>query len=376
MLRLALIVNEPPPYRIPVFNRVAAHPGIQLQVIFCCRREPNRAWDLPGMHFEHRFLNERITTVAGRYIHNNPEVLWALSRFAPDVVIGNGFNPTHLYAFAWCRLKNLPYIPMTDGTLMSERSLSRLHLGLRRYIYARAPAAIAASRGGLALYQKYGLPPSMCYQSCLCIDNERFRPTEPALEKAYDFIFCGRIEAAKQPAFALEVASRCAQILGRKVSILFVGSGSQLESLQVWAKACSDRVAVTFHGFAKQAELPDLYRSARIFLFPTLADVWGVVANEACASGLPVLSSPHAGVANELVLENQNGHILELNAERWAESASALLAQPQRLRAFGQRSLLMVQTYHFEAAAHGMIQASLASQQTAKTLRTGLRGTA
>jgi hypothetical protein len=35
-----------------------------------------------------------------------------------------------------------------------------------------------------------------------------------------------------------------------------------------------------------------------------------------------------------------------------------------------------VQTYNFEAAAHGMIQAALASQQTAKTLQTGLRGTA
>ncbi len=127
MLKIALVVNEPPPYRIPVFNLIARAPGIHLQVIFCCRREPNRLWDLPPVAFEHVFLKERIRTVNGRYIHNNPDVLLALSRFKPDVVLGNGFNPTHLYAFAWTRALRRAYVAMTDGTLQSEQSLSAFH---------------------------------------------------------------------------------------------------------------------------------------------------------------------------------------------------------------------------------------------------------
>ena len=94
MPKLALVLNEPPPYRIPILNRVAATPDMQLRVIFCCRREPNRFWDLPAMQFDAVYLRERITTVNGRYIHNNPDVLAALTRFSPDAVIGNGFNPT------------------------------------------------------------------------------------------------------------------------------------------------------------------------------------------------------------------------------------------------------------------------------------------
>ena len=81
MPRLALVVNEPPPYRITVFNRLAALPGIDLRVIFCCRREPNRQWNLPRMEFDHVFLRERIRTVHGRYIHNNPDVLLALTSY-------------------------------------------------------------------------------------------------------------------------------------------------------------------------------------------------------------------------------------------------------------------------------------------------------
>lgn len=355
MPKLALVVNEPPPYRIPVFNRVAAMPGMQLQVIFCCRREPNRLWDLPAMQFDHVFLHDRITTVNGRYIHNNPDVWPALSRFGPDVVIGNGFNPTHLYTMAWCALHRRPYVPMTDGTLKSEQGLSRVHLGLRRLAYRRAKAFIAASDGGIALYESYGIPRSACFRSCLCTDNVRFR--SDAAAPRHDFIFCGRLEPGKRPEFAIEVAARCAELLMRKTRLLFVGSGSMEPALRLLAAAHADKVDVAFNGFAAQRELPALYQSSKVFLFPTEADVWGVVANEACAAGLPVIVSPHAGVADELVVDGRNGFVRELDLDAWADAAASLLSNDALREAYGQRSRVMVEAYSFDHAAQGIVDA-------------------
>lgn len=367
MTTLALVVNEPPPYRIPVFNRIAAHPGLRLQVIFCCRREPNREWDLPAIAFDHQFLRERITMVGGRYIHNNPDVLLALSRLRPDAVIGNGFNPTHLYAMAWCAVRGRPYLPMTDGTLQSERILGPTHRRLRRWTYGRARAAIAASRGGLALYRSYGVPQSACFQSCLCVANERFRPPVPDGPRPWDFLFCGRLEPGKRPAFALAVALQVARRLRRKTRLLFVGSGSLTGGLQAQAAACASDVETGFHGFASQAELPHLYRSAKLFLFPTEADVWGVVANEACAAGLPVIVSPHAGVAGELVVDGRNGYVRELDVMAWADAAAPLLSDERRRRGHAERSLLMVEPYRFEAAAAGIIDACMAATGVASS---------
>ena len=361
MTTLALVVNEPPPYRIPVFNRVAAHPGLRLHVIFCCRREPNREWDLPAIAFEHQFLRERISTVHGRYIHNNPDVLLALSRLRPDLVIGNGFNPTHLYAMVWCIAHRCPYVPMTDGTLQSERGLGPAHRRLRRWTYGRARALIAASQGGLALYRSYGVPRSACFLSCLCVANERFRPTVPDGPRPWDFVFCGRLEAGKRPAFALEVAQQVARRLQRKTRILFVGSGSLGGMLRAQAANCASEVETGFHGFASQAELPQLYRSAKLFLFPTEADVWGVVANEACAAGLPVIVSPHAGVAGELVVDGRNGFVRTLDVDAWADAAAHLLSNEHRRRGHAERSLLMVESYRFDAAAAGIIEACAAA---------------
>ena len=363
MLKLAIVVNEPPPYRIPVFNLIARNSSISLRVIFCCRREPNRLWDLPSIEFDHVFLREHIRTVRGRYIHNNPDVLVALSRFRPDVVLGNGFNPTHLYAFAWSRLMRRAYIAMTDGTLRSEQSLSNLHVRLRRYVYQRAGAFVAASQGGLGLYRSYNVPAARCFRSCLAVDNARFHPHDAGTEKKWDFLFAGRLEPGKQPEFAMDVALQCAQRLGRRLTMLYVGSGSEEVALRRLAETRRQQLSVHFHGFASQGELPELYRSAKIFLFPTRADVWGVVANEACAAGLPVIVSPHAGVAEELVVDEHNGYVRPLDVQAWADCALDLLENSDRLRAMGERSLLLVKPYCFESAAEGIIDAAKAARE-------------
>jgi glycosyltransferase involved in cell wall biosynthesis len=355
--KIAFVTNEPAPYRIPALNRMAAASDISLHVIFCCEREPNREWNLPPMDFERTFLRERITTINDRYIHNNIDVIAALKKLAPDVVVTGGFNPTHLYSFAYALVKRVAHVAMTDGTLDSEKDLSVFHRMVRRFVYARSRAFISASQGGKKLFESYGVPESHCFRACLCVENADYFPQREQAEGRFDFIFCGRIEAVKNPFFALDVALRVSKNLGRKVSMLFVGAGSLLEEVRKSASMFPDQLEVTFNGFALQHELPSLYRSARLFIFPTLWDPWGVVANEACAAGLPVLVSPYAGVAGELILDGENGFICELDAQLWAERATSLLSEPNLYRQFSQASRALVSKFTFDAASAGIVSA-------------------
>ncbi|SNS74306.1 Glycosyltransferase involved in cell wall bisynthesis [Noviherbaspirillum humi] len=356
-LKLAIITNHPPPFRIPVFERIAATPGIELLVIFCSRREPNRQWKVPPLTFNHLFLKERFVTRGDNFIHNNPDVLPALVKFGPDAVVTTGFNPTFLYAFAYCLASGVKHIPMTDGTEVSEQALSRWHKTLRRFIYSRSGSFIAASAGGERLYQSYGVEAERCFKSCLCIDNTSYLEADPE-SRAFDFIFCGRIVPGKNPLFALDVAAEAARRLQRRVSILFVGSGSQEEAVRRAAEQHAGLVDAHFNGFASQDELPGLYRSAKVFLFPTLADVWGVVANEACAAGLPIIVSPHAGTAGELILDQQNGFICDLDVGAWSERAVQLLTDDDLWQGFSERSREIVSGYSFDHAAAGVVAAA------------------
>src|SRR5689334_12236252 len=60
--KVTLVENIPTPYRVPVFNRVAADPRLDFTAIFCAEREPNRQWDLGPLSFRRVFLKERFTT--------------------------------------------------------------------------------------------------------------------------------------------------------------------------------------------------------------------------------------------------------------------------------------------------------------------------
>jgi len=332
-------------------------PGVDLQVVFCSEREPNRQWELPPLQFNHVFLKERFVTRGSNFIHNNPDVLSALQTLSPDVVITTGFNPTYLYAFAYALARGIPHVPMTDGTDASEEALSKWHKVVRRIVYWRSQAFIAASRGGLRLYASYGIPAQRCFQSCLCIDNDAYLHGRMDGKKKYDLIFCGRIVEAKNPLFTLQVAHGVAVKLSRKISVLFVGTGEQEQEVRQEAAAQTALVDTTFYGHAAQEDLPALYASARIFMFPTVRDVWGVVANEACAAGLPIMVSPHAGVVGELVVDGENGFVCELELTHWIERVALLLSNDDMYQRFALRSASLVSRYTFDHAAAGIVEA-------------------
>lgn len=355
-LRVAMVTNIPAPYRLPVFEQVAGVPGVDLCVYFCSGREPDREWDLEKSAFKQVYLHEKFITFHGRYIHTNPDIWRQLRAFRPDVVITTGFNPTHLLAYAHARWSGARHVAMTDGTLQSESKLTSIHRWIRRIVYAGSSSFIGASNGSLDLYRSYGIDESRMFKSHLCTNNSAFF-INSHVGKRFDFIFCGRFVTGKNPLFAIQVAQRVSQILRRRVSILFVGSGDLESDLHLLANEAAQEVDCVFAGFARQHQLPHLYGSARILLFPTQRDVWGVVVNEACAAGLPIIVSPFAGSVGELVRDKVNGFVLPLNDQQWADAAARLLSDDRLYLEMSTRSREMVQDFNFENAVAGIVSA-------------------
>ena len=79
----------------------------------------------------------------------------------------------------------------------------------------------------------------------------------------------------------------------------------KLNSYKLKTPAESD--CVIFAGFRQVEELPIFYAEAGAFIHPAVSEPWGLVINEAMASGLPILSSGNVGAAEELVQEGVNG---------------------------------------------------------------------
>jgi len=345
----------PVPYRERVHEYVAAELGDRYHVVYAIDREPDRQWKLKIGDYSHTFLRRAYIPFQGRVIHANYDIWPVLDAFKPDIVITAGFNPTHLLAFAWSRVHRARHIPFTDGWLKSERQrLTPLHVALRRYVYSRSDAFIGASQRSLELYRHYGAPDAALFQSHLCADNARFA-AQPNRPREFDLLFSGQLKPRKLPMFFAQVAG----ILRRRrsdLSALILGDGPERHAMQ--SELSARGVRHHFAGFVEQAELPAQYARCRLMMFPTEDDAWGVVANEACAAGIPVITCSYAGSAGELVEHGKNGYVLPLDAPTWAMHAERLLDDESLRETFARNAIEKVSGYTYRIAAQGILSAA------------------
>lgn len=340
------LTNIPAPYREKMHEILSDSKQINYTVIYCSDLEPNRQWKFDKGRYNMVYLSHTAT----KMIHNNFNVIKHLNDYNPDVVISTGFNPTMLYSFIWCKLKGKKFIPFTDGTYDSEKSLSSLHKLVRRIVFRFSASFIGASLGSMRLYDSYEIPKNKTFKSCLCIENQKFN--NQVLDKKYDLMFSGQLIERKMPLFFAEVAKEVKEQTG-DCNVLILGDGPLRNDLI----ALLTKYGITFDyaGFVQPSSLPWYYSQCKIFLFPTLNDPWGIVANEACAAGLPVITCDAAGAANDLIVHDLNGYVLPLETKTWVNHICGLLSAPHKLELLSANAVKIVQKYNHQLSANGIL---------------------
>jgi glycosyltransferase involved in cell wall biosynthesis len=167
-------------------------------------------------------------------------------------------------------------------------------------------------------------------------------------------MFAGQFIARKMPHFFVDVLERM-QKANPDVSAVLMGDGP--ERPEVLRRLDRLRIRYEYAGFVPNDRVAATFASARIYLFPTSLDAYGVVANEALAVGTPVICNDEPGAAGEVVLHGRTGYVLPLDPGIWAARALELLAAPALYRCLSDAGFEHVQKYSFRAAA-GELQAA------------------
>jgi glycosyltransferase involved in cell wall biosynthesis len=103
-----------------------------------------------------------------------------------------------------------------------------------------------------------------------------------------------------------------------------------------------DRIILT--GGVSRAEVGGHLRESRVFVLPSLQEGLGIVALEAMACALPVISLPNGGT-DEIVTTSGGGRLVrERSAETLAKAIIAMLEEPEAAREMGRRGLSFVAT--------------------------------
>lgn len=315
--RVALLTNFVPPYRRPLYEQVAQRVG-ELRVFVSVPSESNRVWrpDWSGINVTvQRTITLKRTWRHPQgfddvsYVHFPYDTLWQLWRCRPDVILSAEMGLRSLQAALYRAI--VPSSRLIVWATLSEHSEQGrgwMRPKLRRWLLRRVDGVFVNGRSGGRYVRRFEVPDDCIFVVPTSFDVEPYLnvPLSRTDDRAHRLLYVGQLVPRKGVDLLLGALSRWGAANPReRAELVVAGDGEQRAALE--SRALPANVALSFLGNQDYARLKSVYADAGILAFPTLADEWGLVVNEAMAAGLPVLGSLYGQSVEELVTDGETG---------------------------------------------------------------------
>jgi glycosyltransferase involved in cell wall biosynthesis len=375
--RLVTLSEIIAPYRIPVFNALARHDGIDLHVIFLAESDPKlRQWLVykDEIDFSYQILPSRRQTFLGHNLILNRGLRDSLRQAAPDTILCGGYNYVASWqALSWAHGNQIPFVLWVESTNRDLRSRRSAIEFLKKRFMRSCSAFVVPGRSSFEYLRSYGTLEEDIFMAPNAVDIELFGRRAAVVHEnnaihrqtlqlpARFFLFVGRLVTEKGVFDLLAAYGRLPAELRAEIGLVFVGEGVARSELSRRAVDIEPG-NVHFSGFAQREQLASFYALAEVFVFPSHTDPWGLVVNEAMACGLPVISTDVAGCTADLVEHGRNGRVVRAGDVSQLASTMEELARDASLRSrMGNQSRELIQQYSPEACAAGIANAVLSS---------------
>lgn len=358
-MRVLYLSNIPSPYRVDYFNELGK--SCDLTVLF----ETNASAERDEEWKRYRFEHFRGIILKGRRVNADtafcPSVIKYLKKGQYDVVVVTVLaSPTALLAVNTLQRRKIPYFYEGDGGFAGKTT--GLKARIKHYIISNAYKCFSTSAEFDRYCITYGATPenilrypftSVKKEELLHIPlaKEERRKRKQAFGIAEE---CAVVSVGQFiPRKGFDLLLECSKELPEEVGVYIVGGQPTEEYLAICEKY--DLRKVHFMEFMPKERLMQFYRAMDIFVLFTREDIWGLVVNEAMASGLPVISTNRCIAALELIEEGENGFLVETDNTEQMKDALLRLVNSEELREkMSDRAIRRMEQYTIEnmAAEH------------------------
>jgi glycosyltransferase involved in cell wall biosynthesis len=335
MRRVTVVSPEPTPYRAPLFDRIARH--VDLTVIYAAQTVAAREWSVPVGHRAVFLRGIRVPGSRPLLRHDypvTPGIVGALRRSRPDVVVVSGWSTfASQAAVAWCRVHRVPYVLHVESHDLDPRPAWRRRVKdtVATPFIRGAVSVLAVGTAARQSVLSRGASEVRVFANT--IDVERWVTRADALPRAdHDGVL---------------VLSVGRDVPEKGFDTLREASGASGVRLE------------TVTGGLTEEELAQRYVDADVFALLSRHEPWGVVVNEAAASGLPLVLSDRVGAAYDLLRDGENGFLVPANDPVAAADALRRLAGDAGLRRrMGAQSRELVRAWDYDASVEAFLAAT------------------
>jgi len=331
-MRVALATNFISPYRVPLYTALDGTPCWDFKVFTSCDMEFDRQWDSPSnfpflckkslnISYKRTVIHTHPTNFRDvRQIHLPVGLWFDLWSYRPDVVISSEMGARSLIAAIYVLIARKRLILYFEGTKHTERDINWKQRVLRNILCRFAHAFTCGGSESVSYVESLGVDPKKIFDVKLALDMTPFLESFQVSRRlsirqklgisGLCYLHVGGLIPRKGLDYLIKTWKIFCMKNNKEATLILVGDGVQKESLINLVNSLG-LCNVKFIGFVNPEDLPAIYKASDIFVFPTLEDCWGLVVNEAMASGLPVICSKYAGCADDLIVDGQNGWIID-----------------------------------------------------------------
>lgn len=357
-MKVLFLTNIPSPYRVDFFQELGKL--CDLTVLYELEKADDRAqsWkrNIKDKSYKEVYLQPVIKQTSSAWCPSVKKFL--INKKFDIIVVGVYSTPTGMTAIHYMKKKHIPYWVSCDGGMISADG--KIKYWIKSYFLSGADGYLSSAKicdeylihYGAKKEKIYRYPFTSLYQK----DILKELPTETEkqeiklvleIEEAFIFLAVGQFIHRK----GYDLLIKAAQGLHKNTGIYIVGGNPTEEYLAI--KKEMDLENIHFVGFQDKERLQQYYRAADVFVFPTREDIWGLVINEAMASGLPVITTDKCVAGVELV--RGNGEIIPAESIKELQKAMRDYEKMEKseLQKKAERSLEIIRGYSIEDMAKG-----------------------
>lgn len=384
MHRIGILSTHPIQYYSPWYRALAKE--VDLEVWYAHRQssaDQGRSafgvdfeWDIPLLDgYRSQFLHNRarrpdVSTFAGC---DTPEIAAIIRERRYHAFIVHGWYTFSFWqAMLACWQSGTPLMVRGDSQLLTPRSqVKRLFKAIAyRAFIPRFNAYLVVGKRARQYYLHYGAKAQRMFFAPHAVDNQffrsqhiLFRAQRTSLRTQWNipsdavvFLFVGKLTVKKRPFDFLEALHLVAQQYPT-VRGLIVGDGPLRDLLET--RVCEHNIPATFTGFLNQSQIAQAYAASDILVLPSDGrETWGLVVNEAMASGLPAIVSDVVGCAPDLVLQGRTGLVYTCGqVEQLVEAMEYFVVHPFHTEAKRVAIQRHIERYSILAAVNGTLAA-------------------
>jgi 1,2-diacylglycerol 3-alpha-glucosyltransferase len=301
----------------------------------------------------------------------------ALDDCHPAVVAIPGWSDAVAFsALKWCITHQVPTIVMSESTKWDEKRTGWKEW-IKRRLVGICSTALAGGTPHADYLEQLGIERNKIFLGYDAVDNDYFaiKAAEVRSRKSEVrnrlglpenfFLASARFVGKKNLSRLLEAYSRyrtlCEkpEVRSQKSEVpwdlVLLGDGPLREIINSQLSTLNLPGHVLLPGFKQYDELPMYYGLASAFVHASTTEQWGLVVNEAMASGLPVLVSNRCGCATDLVQEGRNGFTFDpYNVAQLAQLMLKISDFRFPLSTFGPESQRIIADWGSERFAAGL----------------------